>query len=163
MKPKTYFSKTELLKNTILSFEVLILIIVGTIGIILIFNKETSTTTDILGLSIAFLILIIIWTLVLFFYRNYVLNDILKQLQKNNFEVLEFTLAPTKIEFQKNQKSYLLTTEDISLRNIDFVLEPTDRVKSKHKQQNSWKRESRTYFYTSKVIQKLLDFAESQK
>lgn len=163
MKPKTYFSKTELLKKTIFSFEILMLVIVGGISLILIFNTENTTQTDIFGISTVFIILVVLWTCALFLYRNYVLNDIFKQLQKNNFELLEFTLTPTKIEFQKKQKSYLLKTEDISLRNIDFVLEPTDRIKSKHKQQNSWKRESRTYFYTSKVTQKLLDFAETQK
>lgn len=163
MKPSAKFSKTELFKNTVFSFEILVLIIVGIISLILVYNTESSTQTDVLGMSAVFVILLVLWILALFAYRNYVLNDILKQLQKNNFELLDFTLTPTQIEFQKNQKSYLLKTEDISLRNIDFVLEPTNRIKTKHKQRNNWKRESRTYFYTSKVTQKLLDFAESQK
>ncbi len=163
MKPTTHFSKSELFKNTIFSFEIVVLIIVGIIGLILVYNTESSTQIDILGLSAVFLILVVVWILALFVYRNYVLNDILKQLEKNNFELLDFTLTPTQIEFQKNQKSYLLKTEDISLRNIDFVLEPTNRIKTKHKQNLDWKREARTYFYTSKVTQKLLDFAESQK
>ncbi|PIY13117.1 MAG: hypothetical protein COZ18_00515 [Flexibacter sp. CG_4_10_14_3_um_filter_32_15] len=163
MKPNAKFSKTELLKNTVFSFEILVLIIVGIISLILVYNTDSSTQTDILGMSAVFVILLVLWILALFLYRNYVVNDILKQLQKNNFELLDFTLTPTQIEFQKNQKSYLLKTEDISLRNIDFLLEPTNRIKTKHKQRNTWKRESRTYFYTSKVTQKLLDFAESQK
>jgi len=163
MKPNAKFSKTELLKNTVFSFEILVLIIVGIISLILVYNTDSSTQTDILGMSAVFVILLVLWILALFLYRNYVVNDILKQLQRNNFELLDFTLTPTQIEFQKNQKSYLLKTEDISLRNIDFLLEPTNRIKTKHKQRNTWKRESRTYFYTSKVTQKLLDFAESQK
>lgn len=164
MKPTTHFSKTELLKKTIFSFEVIVLIIVGIISLILVVNTgEDSTQTDILGMSAVFLIILALWIFALFVYRNYVLNDILKQLEKNNFELLDFKIQPTQIEFQKNQKTYILKTEDISLRNIDFVLEPTNRIKTKHKQRNVWKREARTYFYTSKVTQKLLDFAETQK
>lgn len=162
MKPTSHFSKTELLKKTIFSFEIVVLIIVGIISLILVSNTGDSTQTDILGMSAVFLILLLLWIFALFVYRNYVLNDILKQLEKNNFELLEFTLTPTQIEFKKNKQAFILKTEDISLRNIDFVLEPTNRIKTKHKQRNKWKREARTYFYTSKVIQKLLDFAEPQ-
>lgn len=163
MKPETHFSKIELLKNTVFSFEIVVLIIVGIIGLILVANTGDSSQTDILGMSAVFLILLIFWILALFMYRNYVLTDILKQLEKNNFTVLEFKISPTQIEFQKNQQAFILKTEDISLRNIDFVLEPTNRIKTKHKQRNNWKRETRTYFYTSKVIQKLLDFADNPK
>ncbi|AFM05142.1 hypothetical protein Fleli_2789 [Bernardetia litoralis DSM 6794] len=161
MKPNIHFSKTELLKKTVFSFEIAVLIIVGIIGLILVFNAgDDSNQTNILGLISVFLVVIVAWILALFVYRNYVLNDILKQLEKNNFVILEFTLSPTKIEFQKQQQAFILKTEDISLRNIDFVLEPTNRIKTKHKNRNKWKREARTYFYTPKVTQKLLDFTE---
>ncbi|WP_375562078.1 hypothetical protein ACE193_05890 [Bernardetia sp. OM2101] len=163
MKPNAKFSKIELFKNTILSYEIIVLIIVGVIGLVLVFNTGDATQTDMLGMIAVFIILLVLWIFVLFVYRNYVLNDILKQLEKNNFELLEFTLNPVQIEFQKQQQAFMLKTEDISLRNIDFAVEPTNRIKTKHKQRNNWKREVRTYFYTSKVTQKLLDFAESQK
>jgi len=162
MESKTNFSKTELLKKTVFSFEILLLIIVGIIGLILVFNTGDSNQTNIIGLIAVFLALVVAWILGLFVYKNYVLNDILKQLEKNGFTVLDFTLTPTQIEFQKNQQAFILKTQDISLRNIDFVLEPTNRIKTKHKNRKNWKRESRTYFYTPKVTKKLLDFAENQ-
>jgi len=93
MKPNAKFSKTELLKNTVFSFEILVLIIVGIISLILVYNTDSSTQTDILGMSAVFVILLVLWILALFLYRNYVVNDILKQLQKNNFELLDFTLT----------------------------------------------------------------------
>jgi len=161
MKSKTNFSKTELLKKTVFSFEILMLIIVGIIGLVLVFNTGDSNQTNIIGLIAVFLALVVAWILGLFVYKNYVLNDILKQLEKNGFTVLDFTLTPTQIEFQKNQQAFILKTQDISLRNIDFVLEPTNRIKTKHKNRKNWKRESRTYFYTPKVTKKLLDFAEN--
>lgn len=159
MKTKTHFSKTELLKNTIFSIDILIFIVVGSIGLIFIFNTQNFTKTDIIALSTAFLSLVILWTLALFFYRNYVLKDILQQLEKNNYTILDFKLNPTHIEFQKNQQSFVLKIEDMSLRNIDFILEPTDRIPTQNKQKLEGKKESRTYFYNSKVIQKLLDLA----
>jgi hypothetical protein len=164
MRPNTKFSQTELLKKTAFSFEILVLIIVGIVGLILVLNTgDSSTQTNIFGLIAVFLTVVVAWILALFLYKNYVLSDILKQLEKNNFTVLDFSLTPTQIEFQKNQQAFILKTEDISLRNIDFVLEPTGRIKTKHKQRNNWKRETRTYFYTPKVTQKLLDFAENPK
>ncbi len=160
MESKTHFSKIELLKKTVFSFEILMLIIVGIIGLILLFNTESSVKRDIFGLISVFAALVVGWIIGLFAYRNYVLNDILKQLQKNDYTVLDFTLTPTQIEFQKNQQAFILKTDDISLKSIDFVFEPTNRIKTKHKSRNKWKRESRTYFYTPKVTKKLLDFAE---
>jgi len=152
-------SKLGLLKKTILSFEV-IFFIFFTIGFsfFIYFKNSNGNAKDIGSIILLFSCMLFLWIVVLYFYSLSSLKKIVSIIQNEGFTISDSILNPSKIEFSKNQKQFVLKVDSFSFRGTSLSVEPKnyETISEKNKNSNQ-KKELYTRYQSINELKSILE------